>query len=139
MTRKLLKVALTFKLGLLVAIVAWGASTATGEEKKDVPTIKEIMVKGHKGTESYIAKIRADAKGGKWDDAKEYAKTLAFFGENLGKNKAPKGEADSWEKLTKKYAESTKAVAKAVDDKDASAVNKALDTINCAECHKAHK
>jgi cytochrome c556 len=85
--------------------------------------------------------LAAPDSSGKWDDAKEYAKTLSFFGENLGKNKPPKGEADSWEKLTKKYAESTKAVSKAVDDKDASAVNKALDSIggSCMECHKSHR
>ena len=49
-----------------------------------------------------------------------------------------KGDAASWEKLTKKYAESTKAALKATEDKDAKAVNKAL-MIDCMECHKAHR
>lgn len=140
MSQKLLRIALAGALGVMVVFLASGA-TVTADDKKDekVPTIKEIMQKGHKGTDAYIAKIRADAKTGKWDEAKDYAKTLAFFGENLGKNKPGKGDAGSWEKLTKKYAESTKAVLKGVEDKDAKEVNKALDSINCMECHKAHK
>ena len=59
--------------------------------------------------------------------------------DSLGKNKPAKGDEKSWETLSKKYAESTKATAKAVDDKDAKAVNTALGGINCMECHKAHK
>jgi hypothetical protein len=140
MLRKLLRVTLAGALGVMAFLLAYGA-TATGDDKKEdkVPTIKEIMTKGHKGTNAYIAKIKAAAKDGKWDDAKEYAKTLAFFGENLGKNKPPQGDADEWEKITKKYADSTKAVAKAVEDKDATATNKALGGINCGECHKVFK
>src|SRR5580704_17239384 len=99
------------------------------------------MTKVNKGTDGYIPKIKTAAQDGKWDDAKEYAKTLTLLGENLGKNKPPKGDAESWEKLTKKYADNTKAVSKGVEDKDAKAVNKALGDItgSCMECHKAHR
>jgi hypothetical protein len=142
MLRKFLKVTLSGALGALALVLAMSATSA--QEKKDkkddkAPTIKEIMQKGHKGTDAYIGKVRAAAKDGKWDDAKEPAKALAFFGEHLGKNKPAKGDAASWEKLSKKYAESTKAVEKAVDAKDAKAVNKALDAINCKECHSVHR
>jgi hypothetical protein len=140
MLRKLLKVTLAGTLGMLALVLAQ-SEIASGEDKKDekVPTIKEIMQKGHKGTDAYITKIKASAKDGKWDDAKELAKTLAFFGENLGKNKPPVGTAESWEKLTKKYAESTKAAHKATEDKDVKAVEKALGAINCGECHTPHR
>jgi hypothetical protein len=140
MLRKLIRASLSAALGLMAIVLAVGA-TASAEDKKDekVPTISEIMLKGHKGTDAYIAKIKGAVKDGKWEDAEEYAKTLAVFGENLGKNKPPKGEAASWEKLTKKYAENTKLVHKGTKDKDAKAVNKGLGGINCMECHKAHK
>ncbi|HEV3385080.1 MAG TPA: hypothetical protein VG097_09700 [Gemmata sp.] len=142
MLRKLLKATLASSLGFMMVLLAFSAA-ATIDDKKDekVPTIKEIMTKGHKGTDAYIAKIKTAAKDGKWDDAKEYAKTLAFFGENLGKNKPPKGDAESWEKLTKKYADNTKAVSKGVEDQDAKAVGKGLGDItgSCMECHKAHR
>src|SRR5207253_961776 len=118
---------------------AYGAGSADDKKDEKVPTISEIMTKGHKGTDAYIAKIKTAAKDEKWDDAKEFAKTLAFFGENLGKNKPPKGDEKSWKTLTEKYAASTKMVLKGVEDKDAKAVNKGLGMINCGECHKAHK
>lgn len=142
MVRKMLKATLFGLLGAVISILAYGGTTSADDKKDDkVPTISEIMVKGHKGTDAYLAKIKGAAKDEKWDDAKEYAKTLAFFGESLGKNKPPKGEDASWEKLTKKYADNTKAVVKGVEDKDAKAVTKGLDSIgkSCGECHKAHK
>ena len=141
MLRMLTKPALAGVLGLMAAVLAGGAGGVRAEDKKDekVPTVKEIMQKGHKGTDAYIGKLKKLAKDEKWDEAKEISKTLAFFGENLGKNKPTKGDAESWEKLSKKYAESTKAAHKAVEDKDAKAVDKALGSINCAECHKEHR
>lgn len=141
MLRKLIRASLFGAFGVVAMTLAYGTAVTAADEKKDdkVPTISEIMKKGHAKTDGYIDKIKAAVKGEKWDDAKEYAKTLAFFGENLGKNKAPQGEAESWEKLTKKYAENTKLVAKGVEDKDAKAVAKGLGGINCGECHKVHK
>jgi hypothetical protein len=140
MPRKFLRVGLAAMIGLL-AVVLTGTEAIFAEDKKDekVPTLKEIMEKGHAKTDGYITKIREAAKDGKWDDAKEYAKTLAFFGENIGKLTPPKGDAKSWEALTKKYADNTKAAHKATETKDVKAVNKALGGINCAECHKVHK
>ena len=119
-----------------MALVLATANTNGADDK--VATIKEIMSKGHKGADAFIGKIKAEAKDGKWDEAKDHAKALALFGEQLGKNKPAKGDAASWEKLSKKYADSTKAALKATEDKDAKALNKAL-TINCKECHDAHK
>ena len=61
--------------------------------------------------------------------------------ESLGKNKAPKGDEKSWEKLTKKYNENTKEVLTSAEKKDADGTAKGLKTIqnSCMECHKAHK
>jgi len=139
MLRKFLKATLSATIGAVALILAT-ANTGGAEDKKDekLATIKEIMSKGHKGADAFISKIKSEAKDGKWDEAKDHAKALALFGEQLGKNKPAKGDAASWEKLSKKYAESTKAALKATEDKDAKAVNKAL-TINCKECHDAHK
>lgn len=139
MLRTFMKAALAGAFGLLAVLLAQTASVRA-EDKKDekVTTVKDIMVKGHKGTDALITKIKAEAKDGKWEDAVSHAKALAVFGEHLGKNKPTKGEAASWEKLSKKYADSTKAALKATEDKDAKAVNKAL-SINCKECHDAHK
>ena len=142
MLRKLIRVSLFAALGMVAVTWAYGAGSAADDKKDEkVPTISEIMTKGHKGTDAYIAKIKAAAKDEKWDDAKEYAKTLAFFGENLGKNKPPKGDEKSWKALTDKYAENTKLVLKGTEDKDVKEVNKGLGGITgmCGACHKAHK
>lgn len=136
MLRKLMKVSLAGALGLAAVVLACGAG-ATADDK--LPTIKEIMKKGHAKTDGYIAKIKADAKEGKWDEAKEYAKTMAYFGEAMGKLKPKKGGEESWKEQSAKYAESTKSALAAVEKKDAAAVNKALGGINCAGCHKQHK
>lgn len=141
MLRKWTKPALACVLGLMAVVLAGGTGGVRAEDKKDekVPTVKEIMQKGHKGTDAYIGKLKAAAKAEKWDDAKEIAKSIAFFGENLGKNKPTKGDEKSWETLSKKYEASTKAALKGAEDKDAKAVDKALNSINCMECHKEHK
>ncbi|MBP3954315.1 hypothetical protein J8F10_03265 [Gemmata sp. G18] len=138
MFRKLIRASLFAALGMTAVLLAYGSVTASPAADEKLPDISEIMKKGHNKTEGYVAKINAAVKDGKWEDAQKYAKTLAFFGENLGKNKPPKGDAASWKKLTDKYAESTKAALKATDDKDAKALKAALN-INCKACHDAHK
>ena len=142
MVRKLIRASLFAAFGVVAIAWAYGASATAGQKEKDeIPDISEIMIKGHKGTDAYIAKIKGAAKVGDWDDAQKYAKTLAFFGENLGKNKPPKGDEKSWKTLTEKYAANTKDVFKGTQDKDVKAVNKGLGAIggSCGGCHKAHK
>lgn len=125
------------------AIGLAGKPGVAAEDKKDekLPRIKEIMTKGHKGTDAYLGKIGKEAKAGKWEDAQADAKGLAYFGESLGKLEPPKGDAKSWAALSKKYAEATAAVKKAADDKDAKAVEKSLGAIgqSCGACHGKHK
>lgn len=138
MVRKILRAGVFAALGMIAVMATYGVAV-TADDK--LPTIKEIMVKGHKGTDAYLAKIKADAKAEKWDEAKDYAKSLVVFGEAIGKNKPPKGEDESWSKLSKKYLSNTQAVLKAVEAKDTAGTNKALGAIgmSCGECHKAHK
>jgi cytochrome c556 len=63
------------------------------------------------------------------------------LGAALGKNPCPKGDKESWAKLTKKFADVTKEISDAVGKKDADAVGKAAGAFgkNCKECHDAHK
>lgn len=138
---KLVRVGL-FAAALLGFAVAGGATTAQDKDKK-TPSIKEIMKKGH-GSPGLMSGIAKEARDGKWEDADNDSKLLKEFGEALGKNKAPKGDAESWKKLTDKYKDGTAAVAAAVEKKDKDAVLAALDKINqksgsCKECHDTHK
>ena len=141
MVRKCIRASLFAALGVFAVALSYGTAVTAGQKDKDdkVPDISEIMLKGHKGTDAYINRIKEAAKAEKWEDAQKYAKTLAFFGENLGKNKPPKGDDKSWKMMTDKYAETTKAVYKATEDKDAKAVNTNLGAIDCRGCHGKHK
>ena len=131
-----------FRVMTVVALAAFAVTVTVGgliAADDKVPTVKEIMTQGHKGTESLIAKVKGAVKGEKWDDAKVPADALKVFGEALGKNKPAKGDAESWKKLTDAYQANTAAVAAGVEKKDAKGVTAALGKIKCAECHDAHK
>jgi len=122
--------------GLAVVVVCVAVNAA--DEKK--LSIKEVMgvVKGKDGL---CAKCNAAGKDAKWEDAAKVSKKLVEAGEALAKNECPKGDAKSWEKLTKQYVEQTKAIDKSVADKDSKAFGTAIKAFTdaCTPCHKAHK
>lgn len=120
-------------VGLVLAMDAVAA-----EEK--TPSIKQVM-KAVAGKQGLCAKCGAAGKEMKWEDAQQLAKTLSDCCANLPKNKCPKGDAASWQKLSKQYADQAAAVSKAAQDKDAKAYSAALGafTKSCKTCHDAHK
>jgi cytochrome c556 len=133
-----------FALSLLglAALLAFSAPPipAQGEKPSEV---KDIMVKVNKtGTGLYsvvVQELRQDDTN--WDEVKKDAKEIARLGAMLGKLDPPKGEKDSWQKLTKAYAENTKAldIAAAKMDKDAAKAASAKLGESCDVCHKAHR
>lgn len=144
MLRKFIRAGLFAALGVIAMTLAYGTAATAGQDKKKedkIPTVSEIMTQGHKGTDSFLGKLKGEVKDAKWDDALTHAKALNLFGEALGKNKPPKGDEKSWKELTGKYAENTKAVLTAVEKKDAKAATTALGAIggSCGACHKAHR
>jgi hypothetical protein len=142
MSQKWIRVSLFASIGVVAAALSFGAgSTALAQKDEKLPTISDIMLKGHKGAEAYLAKIGAAAKGGNWNEAQTHAKGLAYFGETIIKLDPPKGDKKSWEEQAKLYEKNTKAVYKATQDKDAKATQVALGVVqkSCAGCHKPHK
>lgn len=132
------------KAGLLFAgmaglVICLGG--AVGQDK-DID-VHEIMhtVGGTKKEKGICFKCATAGKAMKWDEAQKYAKELAACGVAIGKNKCPKGDPKSWEKLTKRFGENTQAIAKAADAKDAKAFNAAIGTFtkSCKECHSVHR
>jgi cytochrome c556 len=69
--------------------------------------------------------------------SKEYAELANC----LGKNKCPKGSADSWAKLCKSYAEDAKELDTAAGKKDKAAALVAWGKLNksCQGCHDEHR
>jgi hypothetical protein len=137
--RNVIRAGVVAAMGFVAVYLSAGVRVSADDEK--LPSISEIMKKAHKKTDGYLDKLTAEAKGGKWDDAKDDAKSLLLAGEALGKNTPPKGEAKSWEKLTAKYVESAKGVSEAVEKKDSKAVTDSIGAIrkSCGACHSAHK
>lgn len=125
-------------LGLVIVL-----GSVSADEKKDTPSIGTIMkaIAGNKTEKGLCGKCIAAGKDQKWEDAQKLAKSLCECVANLPKNKCPKGDADSWEKLSKAFAEQAKVIQKAADDKDSKAFNEAVGsfTKQCGACHMAHK
>ncbi len=141
MVRKITRSAICLTAGLFALSLGMSAFAADEKKEDKVPTVEEIMKKGHAGTKSLKAKIDASVKTEKWEDAQKSAVLLKAFGEALGKNKVEKGDAESWKKLSDKYMKTTADIAAAADKKDAKAVSTALGALgkSCKECHDAHK
>ncbi|MBX9582665.1 MAG: hypothetical protein K2X87_20350 [Gemmataceae bacterium] len=146
MAQKWFRAAVLAGFGVVAVVIAGGGLIADDkkDDKKDekLPDIAEIMKKAHEKTDGYLAKLKAAAKNGKWDDAKKTAKDQVLIAEALAKNEPPKGDKKSWEKLTKQYTENSKKIEAAAKKEDAKGVTDVIAVIvprSCGECHKAHK
>ncbi|MBY0522376.1 MAG: cytochrome c [Gemmataceae bacterium] len=131
-----------FVVGLALLATLAFALPSSAEDDKD-PSIKEIMTKAHKGGDAILGKIGKDlaAKEPDWADVTKLSKELVGLGASLAKNKPTKGEQESWDKLTKSYNESAKALLAAAEKKetkDAKEAHKKLSG-SCKGCHDAHK
>lgn len=124
---------------LTIAAFTMSVGLFAADEKK-TPSTKDIMKKVP-GKEGLCAKTVAAAKADKWEDAQKLGKELKEYGEALGKNKAKKGDKDSWEKHTKGFSEIMTEIADATDKKDKDAVAAGAKKFggSCMDCHKAHK
>jgi hypothetical protein len=125
--------------GLIVSILV----VAVSAQDDKTPTIKEVMGKLTKGPKSLTPTIAKELNADEptWDDIKKQSKEFCTFAEALGKNKAPKGDAKSWTKLTDAYNDSAKELAEAADKMDKKAALTAMKKLQgaCMACHKAHK
>ena len=147
MVRKWIRASLFAALGVLAMILSFGA-VSTAQDKKDkkddkakIMDIDEVMDKAHDKKTGYVAKLKSAVKGEKWEDAEKLAMSLTTAASDLGMNKPPRGEAKSWETLTKKYSANVKVVADGIEKKDAKAAGTGLNAIgmSCGGCHSAHQ
>jgi hypothetical protein len=130
------------KFGAVLAglvVMALCVAVDAGEDKA-APT-KTVMKTLFAKDTGLCGKCAAAGKGEKWEDAQKLAKSLSDCAANLPKNKCPKGDADSWAKQTKEFAELADAVSKAAESKDKDKFAAAIKafTGTCKACHDAHK
>jgi hypothetical protein len=121
-----------------VAIAFLAGGTAA-----DSPSVKEIMGKANKPTGIYFT-LALDLKDDNpsWPDIQQEAKDLAKLAAALRQATPPRGEKESWEKLTKTYADNAKALEQAtakMDQKAAQTAHARMGGDACMTCHKAHK
>ena len=123
-----------------VATLVINPLSAQGDK---VPTPKEIMGKLNKGPNALHAMLGKALKSDEpaWDDIQKETKEYSELAAGLGKNDPPKGDKDSWAKLTKTYAENAKALADGAEKKDKAAMTTAHGKIgkSCKSCHDAHR
>jgi cytochrome c556 len=124
-------------LGLIVM-----ESTFVGAADRS-PTIKEIMRKLNKGPKSLTFLVGKELKDNEpdWSKLQEQTKTYAELAQDLGNNEPGKGSKDSWEKLSKAFAENAQALNQAAKNKDLSSARQAHARLtgSCRACHTAHK
>jgi len=130
-------------LAALVAVLTVFGLLPAGAADDKAPTISEIMKKCNGGPKGLCAMIgkALQAKEPNWDEIQKESKELVECASSLPKNKAPKGDQASFEKLAKGYVDIAKDIQAAADkkeQKDAAAAQKKL-TGTCMDCHKAHR
>lgn len=116
--------------GAVVALAVVVAGTV-GAKTLAPKEISDIMKEGHKGSPALCAKASQGKASA--DDVKKLVELYT----DLGKNKAPKGDAEAWKKKCDDLLAAAKKLAADPTDKDAVAAYK--KAVNCAGCHKDHK
>lgn len=118
-----------------VAVGLVGVNSAAEKPDKEDPkpaTIKDVMKKCHsapKGEDPLCKKFLT----GKASEAE--IKTILTCYESLPKNKAPKGEEDSWKEKSTALLKAAKDLA----EKKEGAADAYKKAVNCAACHEVHK
>jgi hypothetical protein len=100
---------------------------AADDDAKPKYKIKDVMKKAMKGP------LLKKVAGGNASDAEK--KELHGMLVALGKNKPPKGDAESWKKLTDSLVKASQGVI----DGDADAGAALKKAANCKACHSKHK
>lgn len=125
--------------GALVLLVSC-ISVALAQKE---PTIKEIMQKAHKGTNSLLPELGKELKPASpnWTTVQKKTDELIVLATAMGKNDPPMGEKASWEKLTKSYLDNVKSLDKAVKEKNQAEAQKVHGVLikSCTSCHKPHR
>jgi mono/diheme cytochrome c family protein len=128
-------------VAVVVSSIAYQASLAGADA--EMPTIKDVMNKLHKGAKSPLAQLKGELASASpdWPKIQKETKDFVILGASLAKNDPPKGDKGSWKTLADGYFADAKALDDAANAKDlasAQAAHKKLAT-SCKSCHGAHK
>jgi cytochrome c556 len=128
-------------LGVLTAMLA--IATAGRAADEDTPSIDKIMDTLHKGRKSPLATLKGALRSQSpdWAAVQKETKTYAKYAAYMPKNKPPKGDDSSFQKLAKAFATNAKALDDAAKKEDLTATKAAFGKLggSCKSCHDAHK
>jgi hypothetical protein len=108
------------------------------------PPIKAIMIRGFRDNNiSLLGKIgRAlEEKDIPWSDVQRDSNEIVALAKELQTYSPPKGESDSWRRLTSQLVQSANQLTAATEkkDRDASKIEHGKIASCCAACHNAHR
>ena len=117
------------------------ASRFARSDDEKTYTIKEVMQKLHKGSNSALAKLKKDLakETPDWAEIQARAKEFETYGESLPKNDPPRGEKEDFKKLADSYYENAKKLNSAAKKEDKADVQASFKKIQnaCKTCHTA--
>ena len=115
--------------GLVASLmmVCFLSLSVVADDHEPKHTIKDVMKKAMKG--GLCKKV---ASGNASDEEKKELHEMLV---SLSKNKCPKGDAESWKKLTTALVKASQAVV----DGEEGAGAKLQKAANCKGCHSKHK
>jgi cytochrome c556 len=130
-------------LTALLALLLCGLSSA-GARDEQPSEIKAIMLKVNKpgGGHYSIIVQELKAEDTDWGEVNRNAQELKRLVDMLPKAKPPKGDADSWARLTKAYGVEANALLEAAKKKNKPAAQAAVNRMGeaaCMNCHKMHR
>jgi cytochrome c556 len=127
---------------LSLAVVVAQVQAQDKDTKSDKPkSIGAIMKKAHAGDEALRSAVTKALKAKDFDKALSPMKAWVALATHLNTFDPPRGNKESWKKLTKEYGQEVTGLAKAIQRKDTDAALATLKVINasCGDCHKAHR
>jgi hypothetical protein len=107
------------------------------------PQLKAVMEKVGKGPQSLQSSLGAALKQGEpaWDTIQPKTKEYAALTADLPKYDPPRGDKESWKKLSQAFAESAAELDKASQAREKDTTVAALDALgsSCMACHRQHR
>jgi hypothetical protein len=105
--------------------------------------IRDIMVKLAKGPQSLTSQVGQELQADppEWDKVQFQMKEYTELVQSMAKHDPPRGDKESWAKMTGSFAEAASALQKAVLAKDKEGAAAAQKNIakTCTSCHLQHR
>ncbi len=113
--------------GTIARVSAAVLAGRSGADAEKTPTIKDLMVKLHKGAKSPLAQLQGELKAEDpaWEKNLDRTRDLVISGAAVAKNEPPRGDLGSWKELSDMYFQDAKALDDAAQAHDRAAAEAA--------------